>query len=95
MAESQRKGVNAIIEVGGILVVGNNDGTIQPWSIETLKPLGLPRPEHTKQVIAIAGANIRNRRIVVSGAADDSVRSYMLESLLHTDPARSAGLAGK
>jgi WD40 repeat protein len=79
-------------EVGGILVVGNNDGSIQPWSIETLRPLGLPRPEHTKEVIAIAAANIRNRRIVASGAADDSVRSYMLESLLQTVPVGNARL---
>jgi WD40 repeat protein len=90
-AESQGKGVNALAAVGGILVVGNNDGTIQPWSIETLRPLGLPRPEHTKPVVAIAAANIRNRRIVVSGA-DDSVRSYMLEGLLHSGPTESAGL---
>lgn len=82
-------GINALAEVGGIVVVGNNDGTIQALSVGDLRPLGRPRREHTKKVVAIAAANIRNRRIVVSGAADGSVRSYMVESLLQSDPSGS------
>ena len=81
---SGKTGISALNAFGNNVIAGYVDGTVQPWDIDELTPIGLARQEHSKAVTTIAVATIRNRRIIVSGSTDGSVRSYMLEGLLHT-----------